>query len=320
MEATTDPGPEARPSPSQATAPHFFLVGAPKCATSSLHLFLRQHPGIFMCSPKEPHFFSTDLPGLSEVATRAEYDALFAAAPPDARRGEASAFYLRSTQAARNIHEANSDARISLSIRHPVEASASLYHQLRDGFREDQPSFAASWALQDARARGERLPPYCPEPAQLQYRQIYSYHDQIERYFRIFGRDAVMVLRFERIKADPAGVADEVLGFLGLPPFDAPVSIPTQNTRRQPLVPGLTQLMASPPRMLRPLVRPTKRALNSLGIKPSDFVMKRLSRPAPKGSGGGIDPDLRREVAAAFAPDIAHLETLLGEDFSSWKS
>ena len=316
---TADPHAEPPLSSSQAAAPHFFIVGAPKCATSSLHLFLRQHPNIFMCSPKEPHFFSTDLPGLSEVASREAYDALFAGAPPGARRGEASAFYLRSTEAARNLHAANPQARIVLSIRNPVDASVSLYHQLRDGFREDQPSFAASWALQGARARGERLPPYCPEPAQLQYREIYSYHDQIERYFRTFGRDAVMVMRFERIKADPAGVADEVLDFLGVPPLEEPFSVPTHNVRRQPLIPGLIQFLASPPRVLWPFVGPTKRALNRLGIKPSDLLMKRLSRPATT-EGSGIDPDLRREVANAFVPDVERLELLLNENFSSWKS
>ncbi len=72
---------DAGHGPEAGGAPGFFIVGAPKCATSSLHSFLVQHPGIFMCRPKEPHFFSTDLPGLAEVESRAEYDALFAGAP-----------------------------------------------------------------------------------------------------------------------------------------------------------------------------------------------------------------------------------------------
>ena len=138
--------------------PHFFLVGAPKCATSSLHLALRRHAGVFMCSPKEPHFFCTDMPGLAEVASEEGYRALFDDAPPTARRGEASAFYLSSETAAEQIHRVVPDARIVLSIRHPVEAAHSLYHQLRDGFREDRTDFAEAWALQDARARLRRQP------------------------------------------------------------------------------------------------------------------------------------------------------------------
>ena len=311
--------PPAQPARPMTRAPDIFLVGAPKCATSSLHLYLRRHPGVFMCSPKEPHFFSTDLPGLAEVKTRAEYDALFAAAPDEALRGDASAFYLRSETAAANIQAANPAARIVFSLRDPVDAAISFYHQLRDGFREDQPTFAASWDLQEARARGEHLPPYAPEPEQLQYLRLYSYADQVARYLDTFGRDRVLALRFERIKADPDGVAAELLAFLGLPPPPEPAPIAEHNVRRKPMLPGLTQFLAAPPRPLRPLVAPAKRALNALGIKPSEVVMKHLSRPAGPAKDSPVDDATRARVRAAFAPDVARLEDLLGWDLSAWR-
>lgn len=304
--------------PTRRRAPDFFLVGAPKCATSSLHLLLIRHPDIFMCSPKEPHFFSTDMPGLGEVADRAAYDALFDAALPGAKRGEASAFYLSSRTAAAEIHKANPDARIILSIRNPADAAVSLYQQLRDGFREDQDTFEAAWALQDARARGEKLPSYCPEPAQLQYRDVYSYHDQIQRYFDLFGRNAVKVLLFEDIARNPDRVISEVLDFIGVAPFDAPVEMPRTNTRRAPKFPGLVRFLAAPPAPLRPLVGPIKRVLNRLGVKPSEVMMRHLSRPAQK-SGHAVDPELRREVVEAFRSDVERLETLLETDLSAWK-
>lgn len=303
---------------SASRAPDFFLVGAPKCATSSLHMLLVQHPDIFMCSPKEPHFFSTDMPGLAEVESRSDYDALFDGAPAGALRGEASAFYLMSREAAQNIHAANPEARIILSIRNPADAARSLYHQLRDGFREDQTSFEAAWDLQAARARGERLPSYCPEPRQLQYREIYSYTEQVKRYLDLFGRDRVLILRFEEIAHAPQAIADRVLDFLGLPPFEAPVALPHENRRRQPRFPWLTQFVTSPPALLRPLVSPTKRMLNALGVKPSEVMMKHLSRPAEK-VGTGADAAFRAELLATFASDIDRLETLTGSDLSAWR-
>jgi hypothetical protein len=321
--------PDARLGP-EGALPHFFLVGAPKCATSSLHLLLRRHPDVFMCSPKEPHHFSTDLPGLAEVEGEAAYRALFAGAPAGALRGEASAHYLVSETAAGAIRAAVPEARIVISLRHPVEAARSYYHQLRDGFREDQTGFEAAWALQEARARGERLPPYCPEPGQLQYRRIYSYHDQVARYLDTFGPENVLVLRVERIKADPQGVTGELLRFLGLPPFPGPVELPRSNARREAVVPGLGQFLAAPPAPLRPLVRPVKRALNALGVKPSEIVMRHLSRPAPPAPGGGGGPDgkgdgkgdggaARAEMLAAFAPDVERLEGLLGWNLEEWR-
>ena len=309
----------ARPVP---RAPDFFLVGAPKCATSSLHALLIRHPGIFMCSPKEPHFFSTDLPGLAEVEDRAAYDALFAEAPEGACLGEASAFYLMSAEAAANIHAANPEARIILSLRNPADAARSLYHQLRDGFREDQTSFEAAWALQEARAEGRDLPSYCPEPRQLQYREVYSYAAQVERYLDLFGPERVLILRFEEIAQAPQAVVDRILDFLGLPPFPAPVELPRTNTRRQARFPWLTQLISAPPPLLRPLVSPAKRVLNAMGIKPSVVMMKHLSRPAEAALTPAAPPDpaFREGLVASFAEDIDRLEALIGADLSAWRA
>ena len=306
-------------NPNGGRAPDFFLVGAPKCATSSLHLLLIRHPDVFMCDPKEPHFFSTDLPGLPEVADRQAYDALFADAPADAKWGDASAFYLSSTAAAGAIYNANPDAKIIASIRNPVDAAVSLFHQLRDGFREDQTRFEDAWALQAARAGGQSLPAYCPEPRQLQYQNVYSYHDQIVRYFDQFGRDAVKVFLFEDVTRTPGPVIDELLTFIGVDADRVPAEMPRTNSRRAARFPGLTQMITSPPRPLRPLVAPVKAVLNRMGVKPSEVIMKYLSRPATKDE-VALAADFRREVQSAFAGDVARLEQLLDRDLSGWMS
>lgn len=41
--------------------PNFFIIGAPRCETTSLYMWLREHPNIHMSPVKEPHFYSTDL-------------------------------------------------------------------------------------------------------------------------------------------------------------------------------------------------------------------------------------------------------------------
>ena len=37
--------------------PNLFVIGAPKCGTTSLHRYLDQHPRISMSAVKEPKFF-----------------------------------------------------------------------------------------------------------------------------------------------------------------------------------------------------------------------------------------------------------------------
>lgn len=41
------------------TPPNTFIVGAPKCGTTSLVSYLSQHPQVHISKIKEPHFFSS---------------------------------------------------------------------------------------------------------------------------------------------------------------------------------------------------------------------------------------------------------------------
>ncbi|MBA2712419.1 MAG: hypothetical protein H0U55_02545, partial [Rubrobacteraceae bacterium] len=38
--------------------PDFFIVGAAKAGTTSLHMYLNRHPQVYMCPMMEPHYFS----------------------------------------------------------------------------------------------------------------------------------------------------------------------------------------------------------------------------------------------------------------------
>src|SRR5215207_9230182 len=105
--------PASPPAPTaKGRLPDFFIVGAPKCGTTAMYEYLRQHPSIFMPFHKEPLFFGSDLHHRYGRLTEAEYRALFRAARPDQRVGEASAWYLYSTTSAAEIHAAAEDARI----------------------------------------------------------------------------------------------------------------------------------------------------------------------------------------------------------------
>ena len=37
--------------------PNFLIIGAAKSGTTSLWSYLKQHPEVFICKPKEPNFF-----------------------------------------------------------------------------------------------------------------------------------------------------------------------------------------------------------------------------------------------------------------------
>ena len=58
--------------------PNLFIVGAPRCGTTSLYRYLGQHPDIFMSSEKELNFFASDL--YLPQFTESEYLSFFAGA------------------------------------------------------------------------------------------------------------------------------------------------------------------------------------------------------------------------------------------------
>ena len=116
--------------------PNFFIIGAPKSGTTALGVYLGEHPDIFMCDPKEPQYFTFDLPGHRGVRTWEEYQALF----PDQDRnvhavGEASVWYLYSKVAVQEIATYRPDARLIVLLRRPDEMFLKLCRFQRRGNR-----------------------------------------------------------------------------------------------------------------------------------------------------------------------------------------
>src|SRR5882672_4936026 len=109
--------------------PEFFIVGAPKCGTTSLYAYLSRHPAVFMPRVKEPFFFCSDIQTTSMVRSLDDYCALFALAPLGSMRGEASTLYLFSEVAIPRIMALRPDAKILVMLRNPSDAAYSFHQQ-----------------------------------------------------------------------------------------------------------------------------------------------------------------------------------------------
>jgi hypothetical protein len=118
--------------PQDGALPTFFVVGAARAGTTSLHHYLSLHPEIQMSATKEPHFFAGpagELPfGTPRVDSLADYRALFD--PRVSVRGEASpsyAAYPRRLGVPGRIRDLVPDARIVYLVRDPIERTVSHY-------------------------------------------------------------------------------------------------------------------------------------------------------------------------------------------------
>ena len=109
--------------------PNFFIIGAPKCGTTSLHNYLKSHSQITMSNPKEPHYFSKDIKN-GGIRNIEKYADCFSHGKRNAIAiGESSTLYLYSRVAVQNIYNYNRDVKFITMIRNPIEIARS-FHQV----------------------------------------------------------------------------------------------------------------------------------------------------------------------------------------------
>lgn len=294
--------------------PDFYIVGAPRCGTTFMYEYLRQHPQIFMPDNKEPNFMCTDLDSgsyldsVSFMRDEATYLRLFADAPAGSLTGEASTWYLYSEVAATRIRQKRPDARIIIMLRDPVEMLYSLHGRRVYGGSEDLTRFEDALGAEKDRRNGLRIPVRVRNAKALQYRDVGSYSRQVERYLETFPADRVRVIIFEEFRSDPAEAYADTLRFLGVssdfhPQFEVVNASASRRSQR------LRQLMLSPtavrlgraviPARVRPRVGPIVDALTS--------------KETPRQP---LDPTTRDRLRAELRPDVLRLDSLLGRDVS----
>jgi len=203
---------------SRGVVPNFFVVGAPKCGTTSLCDYLGQHPEIFIPEKKEPMYFCRD-EGHREpwmVTSLDGYLSLFTNATGARAIGEGSVWYLESRKAAARIKQFNPDSKIIIMLRDPTDMLISLHGQFLFSGNESVREFAEAYALSERRSRGKSIPKGAHFPAGLCYAEVARYEPKVRRYLETFGSDRVKVIVFEEFVADLARGYREVLQFLGV--------------------------------------------------------------------------------------------------------
>jgi hypothetical protein len=268
--------------------PTFFVIGAAKCGTTSLHFYLDQHPEISMSDPKEPHVFA-DSRSLDESP---DYRGHFEPGP--SVRGESSTGYSRSPaegDAAAAIGSAIPDAKLIYLVGDPVERIISDYaQQIATG--SDRLSFDEALADFD-------------DPANF-YVCASRYAMQVENYLRYFEPSQLIVLEQWRLRHERRAVLREVFSFLGVDPdfwsseFGLEIATREDHVRHDGLLWGLreSRLGAAYRRL------PVRSRL-------------RLTRTLRRRTGGvprpELDPARRQALNELLLPEMERLRDLTGK-------
>lgn len=286
----------------QIRVPDFFIVGAPRCGTTALYTYLKDHSEIFMSSIKEPNFFADFLGEQRLIRTLPEYLELFSGAREEKRIGEASVAYLASHTSARVIKEFSPRASIIIMLRNPVDVMYSMYYLRRFCNLEDESSFAAAL---EADARGRTV-------TQLTYRERANFATQVERYISVFGREKIQFIIYDDFKADTKAAFRDTLRFLGVD-SDSERKFPRINGNKRVRSRALWFVLRRPPKPLRRIIHPitSRRFRSTLG----GYLVRLNAAEEPRPP---MEPELRNRLKKEFAPEIDRLSKLLDRDLTGW--
>ena len=294
--------------------PNFFIVGAPRCGTTSMYEYLREHPQIFMPNVKEPHYFGKDLTRIGNAYkwTESEYLNLFKEVKNEIAIGEASPHYLFSELSAEEIYRFNPDSKIIIMLRNPVDMIYSLHSRYVFSGNEIEIDFEKALDIEDNRIVGKRISHNIDLAEKLLYKSyVKRLPLNIIKYINIFGENNVKIIIFEDFKNNVKLQYLETLQFLGadnsfVPNFDIKNmnKIP-KNFRIRNSIRIFGQKMESIRKLILPKPFGIIRYLNSINTK---FTSRKQ-----------MNSDLRKRLTGEFEPIVKELEILLKRDLSEWR-
>lgn len=298
--------------------PDFFIIGAPKCGTTALSEYLREHPRIGFSQPKEPVYFCTDFPRVRNYAEESDYLEKCFGHCQFANHlavGEGSTTYFYSTKAVGNILKFNPAARFIIMLRNPLDMIPALHAQKLLGLEEDESDFEAAWALRPDRLAGRRLPKYCAEPSLVDYAELGKLGNHLQRHLVEIPENQRMIILFDDFSRDTFSVYGQTLKFLEVP-NDGRTNFPKINESQQLKNPRLYEFGHRPPQTLMRVANAFK---TIFGIKRLGILSKLLAWNVRIAQRAPLSSHMRQILLNEFSQDIDKLAKLIGRDLSHWQ-
>ena len=185
----------------------FIVAGVQKAGTTAIHDFLAQHPHIALLRDQALHFFDKK----ENFSGEPDYRILHGNFDPGWRwriAGEVTADYLYYPNAVERIANYNPKMKIIISLRNPTERAFSQWNMRREKNQEPLDFISALKRDQEiGLSKNPRGNAYIA-------RSLYS--PQLDKVFKLFPRDQVLVVKYENFRADPSSIVNRMFDFLGL--------------------------------------------------------------------------------------------------------
>ena len=294
--------------------PNFIIAGFPKCGTTSLFHYLKQHPDIFMPNQKELHFFTQaqifklnkgpkdKVVKQSHIKSEKEYLELFKSVKDEIAVGDASPSYINYPENFGMIKQYLNDPKVILIVRDPIDRAYSNYLHLKRELRETMDFFSA--LKNEDNRRKESYSDF------WYYRFNSTYYKKILMAKKTFSN--VLVLTAEEFKRNPEITLKKVYSFLGVKLIVKKQALETKfnvgGFYKKNLI---TSLLFQPSRFknaLKKIIKPTRWIKMLLSKFSRLFQIKKPS----------IDQDSLSYLKNHFSKEINNLKKM-NIDVSKWR-
>jgi hypothetical protein len=290
--------------------PNLLIVGAAKSGTTSLHNYLNQHPDVFMCFPKEPHFLINKEIGEQRISKGVlnleDYKSLFKGESGKRYRGESSVMYLSFPEITiKNIKKyLSEDVKIIIMLRNPVKRAYSGYQHVKRYNMMENLSFED--ALELAENRYQETLNMTPAS---RYLLLGNYYNQVKSYQQQF--DDVHVVIYDDYKANLNEELNKVFDFLTIRRI-------TVNTEQRHMVGGWEWKNESMKKIMmqkNPIKTMLKYIIPFKGLR--KFIRLKLQKENTK-LVKNIKPETEKWLKMYYKEDVAQLSELLNRDLNHW--
>ena len=313
---------------------HFaFIVGAPRCGTTTLASFLQQHPDVCFSAVKEPHFFSHDEVAaltdkeLQPVVQQEYWDRFYGHCEGDPKLyAEGSVTYLYAAERMKPILRLWPEAKFVIALRDPLSMLPSLHARLLVTGDETIRDFPTAWAKVGERAQGRSLPKRAVDPRWLRYDWAGELGQNVERFLATVGRERCHIILFDDLTRDPQGTYQDLCRFLGIEPWEA-TNFKAQRVNKTIRIGWLQRLLKRPPKAIRTALagEQFRKREKTVGSKDSATlstifrIRKRLLEwnkvPAKRQP---LDPGVRQDIIERLRDDVILLSKVINRDLSHW--
>lgn len=300
--------------------PNFFILGAMKCATTSLYTYLNQHPDVYFSDPKEPIFFEFEYArGLRYYSER-----YFAGWNGQTAVGEARHRNLYLPFVPERIKQSIPDPKLIVIVRNPIKRAYShWFHnyrigletlQFEDAIWEDMKRIekgitfegeegAQLWASDLVVERGKKGIRTTREFRTYLDSGYYSH--QIQRYMQLFPRKDIRIVFSEDLAQNAERVVSELWSFLGVDP-----SHKLADTQRQNVAESLTSVQLKRYGRGLKVFKFLPLRVKKLGHK----WIEQLSSQPPS-----LSPSAENYLASHYYRHNRDLAKLTGRDLAIWE-